>query len=121
MSFLGISYLEIFTVLLVALVFLGPDKMIEVGKKLGKTLKDVRKMASELPSLEDIQHPEASTTEIDDTSSKSKNNENPPSDNDPANNRIEPDGPIAFQRAKDQSQPLENIEEKPNTESNLDR
>ena len=57
MSFLGVSYLEIFTVLLVALVFLGPDKMIEAGKKLGKTLKDVRKIASELPSLEDIQQP----------------------------------------------------------------
>ncbi len=121
MSFLGISYLEIFTVLLVALVFLGPDKMIEVGKKLGKTLKDIRKMASELPSLEDIQHPETSTTEINDTATKSKNNEDPPPDNDPANNLSEPDGPIAFQRAEEQSQPLENSEEKPNTESKLDK
>ena len=75
MSFLGVSYLEIFTVLLVALVFLGPDKMIEAGKKLGKTLKDVRKIASELPSLEDIQQPDTLTKEFNDHEPKSENSE----------------------------------------------
>ena len=123
MSFLGVSYLEIFTVLLVALVFLGPDKMIEAGKKLGKTLKDVRKIASELPSLEDIQQPDTLTKEFNGHESKSENSENSHPNNDSTNNLPEPDGPVAFRRTKEQSQPLknENIEDNSNAESNLDR
>ena len=123
MSFLGVSYLEIFTVLLVALVFLGPDKMIEAGKKLGKTLKDVRKIASELPSLEDIQQPDTLTKEFNDHEPKSENSENSHPNNDSTNNLPEPDGPVAFRRTQEQSQPFENgnIEDDSNAESNLDR
>ena len=123
MSFLGVSYLEIFTVLLVALVFLGPDKMIEAGKKLGKTLKEFRKIASELPSLEDIQQPDTLTKEFNDHESKSENSENSHPNNDSTNNLPEPDGPVAFRRTQEQSQPFENgnIEDDSNAESNLDR
>ena len=121
MSFLGISYLEIFTVLLVALVFLGPDKMIETAKRIGKTLKDVRKIASEFPSLEDIQQPETLRTETTNPELQTKTNGDSPSDIDSNENLSESDGPVAFRKTEEQSQLLENTEENSSDESNLDR
>ncbi len=54
MTFLGMSYVEILVVALVAFVFMGPDRMAATAKKLGKLVKEVRGMASELPSIEDL-------------------------------------------------------------------
>ena len=54
MTFLGMGYVEIFVVLLIAFVFLGPEKMVDSAKKLAKVVKEVRKMASELPSVADL-------------------------------------------------------------------
>ena len=54
MTFLGMGYVEIFVVLLIAFVFLGPEKMVDSAKKLAKVVKEVRKMASELPSVSDL-------------------------------------------------------------------
>ena len=46
MSFLGMSYLEILVVALVAFVFLGPERMVGVARNLGKMVRTVRAMAA---------------------------------------------------------------------------
>lgn len=68
MTFLGMGYVEIFVVLLIAFVFLGPEKMVDSAKKLTKVVKEIRKMASELPSVADLDL----DTNLDDTRSVGK-------------------------------------------------
>ena len=54
MSFLGMSYLEILVVALVAFVFLGPERMVGMARNLGKMVRTVRAMAADLPSIDDL-------------------------------------------------------------------
>ena len=51
MNFLGMGTMEIVVVLLVAFLFLGPERMIGVAKTLGKTMAELRRMTAELPNL----------------------------------------------------------------------
>ena len=61
MNFLGMSYVEIFVVALVAFVFLGPEKMADTAKKLGRIVREVRKMAADLPSIDELDLEESQT------------------------------------------------------------
>ena len=54
MNFLGMSYVEMFVVGLVAFVFLGPERMVDMAKKLGSVVRELKKMAADLPSIEDL-------------------------------------------------------------------
>ena len=49
MNFLGMGTLEILIILLIAFIFLGPTKMMDAGRTLGKAVRELRKMAAELP------------------------------------------------------------------------
>ena len=51
MSFFGMGPLEIFFVLLIAFIFLGPERMVDTARWMGKAVREVRRMAAELPSL----------------------------------------------------------------------
>ncbi|MCH7786752.1 MAG: twin-arginine translocase TatA/TatE family subunit [Chloroflexi bacterium] len=51
MNFLGMGTMEIVVVLLVAFLFLGPERMIGVAKTLGKTMAELRRMTEDLPKL----------------------------------------------------------------------
>ncbi|MGH2544288.1 MAG: Sec-independent protein translocase subunit TatA/TatB [Ardenticatenaceae bacterium] len=57
MSFLGMGPLELIVILLIAFVILGPEKMLDSARWMGKAVKELRRMAAELPSLteEDFQ------------------------------------------------------------------
>ena len=60
MNIFGIGPLELVFALVVALLLLGPGKMVEVARNLGKHLHDFQRATSELPrllSLEDDQPP----------------------------------------------------------------
>ena len=52
MTFLGMGNLEIVIVLLVAFIFLGPERMVDAARLMGKAVREVRRMAAELPSLD---------------------------------------------------------------------
>ena len=52
MTFLGMGNLEVVIVLLVAFIFLGPERMVDAARLMGKAVREVRRMASELPSLD---------------------------------------------------------------------
>ena len=51
MNFLGMGTPEILVVLLVAFLLLGPERMINAAKTLGKYAGEMRRMASEIPDL----------------------------------------------------------------------
>ena len=51
MSFLGMGPLEIFIILLIAFIFLGPERMVDAARLMGKALREIRRMTAELPKL----------------------------------------------------------------------
>ena len=51
MNFLGMGPMEILLILGLAFIFLGPERMIEASKMLGKLVREGRKLASELPQV----------------------------------------------------------------------
>ena len=70
MNIIGIGFTELIFVLLIALVFLGPGKMVEIAQKIGGMLRQFQNTANELPkmlALEDL--------EESDKNEKSKNNQ----------------------------------------------
>ena len=51
MSILGMGPFEILVVLLLAFIVLGPQRMIDATRQLGKTTRDLRHFVDELPSI----------------------------------------------------------------------
>ena len=51
MNFLGMGTPEILVVLLLAFLLLGPERMINAAKTLGKYAGEMRRMASEIPDI----------------------------------------------------------------------
>lgn len=51
MNIVGMGPLEILVVLLLAFILLGPQKMMEGAKLLGKASREIRRMADEVPNL----------------------------------------------------------------------
>lgn len=49
---MGMGTLEVIVILLVAFVFLGPRKMIDGARFLGKLVLQVRQMADEIPNID---------------------------------------------------------------------
>jgi len=51
MNFLGMGPLEIFIILLIAFILLGPERMVDTARLMGKALREIRRMTAELPKL----------------------------------------------------------------------
>jgi sec-independent protein translocase protein TatB len=51
MEFLGIGTMELIFIFLVALLVLGPNRMLEVARALGKYVREFQRAASEVPRL----------------------------------------------------------------------
>lgn len=51
MNLLGMGSMEILFILVLAFIFLGPDRMIDAAKMLGKLVREGRKFAADLPQL----------------------------------------------------------------------
>ena len=51
MDFLGIGPTEILFTIVIALIVLGPSRMMEMARSLGKVVKEVRRTTRELPNL----------------------------------------------------------------------
>ena len=51
MNILGMGSLEVLAVLLVAFIFLGPDRMVEAARFLGKMAREARRLTAELPEI----------------------------------------------------------------------
>ena len=51
MSFFGIGPLEILVILVVAFIFLGPDRMTDAARFLAKAVREGRNLASSIPRV----------------------------------------------------------------------
>jgi|GEM_PF-5499967 Sec-independent protein translocase protein TatA len=63
MSFMGMGFLEILVVFLIGFVLVGPERMMEMGKKAGKLLGELRRMSEGLQesiSMTDFDDPNQS-------------------------------------------------------------
>jgi Tat protein translocase TatB subunit len=45
MDFLGIGPLELLVILIIALIVVGPEKLPEIARSIGKTMRDLRNMS----------------------------------------------------------------------------
>ena len=97
--------MEIIIILVVAFIFLGPERMIDAARLLGKTVREGRNLASELPRLvvEDDDVKLVSAGKVTSITSQPEANQpgSPPqrSDGKPDNDS---DGPVAFSRGSSQ-------------------
>ena len=57
MDFLGIGPTELLVIALVAFLFLGPTRMVEVARSLGRIVQEVRRTTSDLSSLMSLDEP----------------------------------------------------------------
>ena len=51
MSFFGIGPIELIIVMLVAFIFLGPERMIDAARLLGRLTREVRRMTADVRVL----------------------------------------------------------------------
>ena len=51
MNFLGMGIMEILIILIIAFIFLGPERMADAAKTLGKMVREARNIASEVPRV----------------------------------------------------------------------
>ena len=101
MNFLGMGSLEVFVILLIAFLFLGPGKMVEAARTLGKLVAQLRRMSAELPDLIDgeIEGRRAAATpsrrEDDSAAASSEMSDQTEAEHDPV---PDDDGPVPFRR-----------------------
>lgn len=96
MNILGMGPLEILVVALVAFILLGPQRMVDAARLLGKAMKEVRRMTDELPRIvldeEQAQPAEASSPRgVQETSEEA---------NESGEQEAAADGPVAFRSAR---------------------
>ncbi len=119
MSFLGMGTLEILIILLVAFIFLGPERMIDAARTLGKWTGELRRMGSTVQAeMDDFVNINTPTTEQTRNTSNNTSNrsgsdrtappldqehpeETPESDSDAQKHTT--DGPVAFRSSTDSS------------------
>ena len=116
MSFLGMGTMEILIILLVAFIFLGPERMVDAARTLGKWTGELRRMGStvqaEMDDLVNVDSPLATRQSRTETTSDSGAVTRPldqdhPADASDASNSATPDlnSPVSFRRATDEASP----------------
>ena len=99
MSILGMGPLEILVVLLIAFIVLGPDRMTDAARFLGRMVGEGRKLASEMPRVvmedDDIKVVNAGET-ISITRDVGRRAVETDSEESQSTERAEDDGPVAF-------------------------
>ena len=99
MSILGMGPLEILVVLLIAFIVLGPDRMTDAARFLGRMVGEGRKLASEMPRVvmedDDIKVVNAGET-ISITRDVGRRAVETDSEESQSTDQAEDDGPVAF-------------------------
>ena len=101
MNFLGMGSVEIVVVLLVAFIVLGPKRMTEAARMLGKAMREIRRMTESLPQMildeeDQSQVPEWRRTVTGQSSRQ-------PAPDDPG---APADGPVAFKSGAEPEMPV---------------
>ena len=99
MSILGMGPLEILVILVIAFIILGPDRMIEAARYLGRLVGEGRRLASDMPRVvvedDDIKVVNAGET-ISVMGDAGRRPAETPADDSQTKERAEDDGPVAF-------------------------
>ncbi|MCY4530337.1 MAG: twin-arginine translocase TatA/TatE family subunit [Chloroflexi bacterium] len=100
MNILGMGPLEVLVIALIAFILLGPQRMVDAARLLGKATKEVRRMTDELPKIvldeEQDQPPRASSTlNNQDTGEESVETDDA---------EVAADGPVAFRSGGSRSE-----------------
>jgi len=126
MSFLGMGTFEILIILLVAFIFLGPERMIDAARTLGKWTGELRRMGStvqaEMEDLTNIGDPLASRRPPTQSSPQDGASETPLDQDHPTPFRSRPaDNPASPSGAEGSgasSTPAEGAQSAPTSQSN---
>lgn len=106
MSFLGMGPLEIVIILLIAFIVLGPERMIDAARFLGRMVGEGRKLASDMPRVvvedDDIKVVNAGETISVMGDAAGRRPAETANDDSPSEERPEDDGPVAFTPASEQ-------------------
>lgn len=104
MSVLGMGPLEIVVVALIAFIVLGPDRMVDAARFLGRMVGEGRRLASEMPRVV-VEDDDIKVVNAGETISMTRGAERKPAetvDDDPQSEyRTEGDGPVAFTPASE--------------------
>ncbi len=123
MNFLGMGTLEILLILVLAFIFLGPERMIDSARIIGKMVREGRNLAAQVPRVV-VEDDDIKLVNSDQTismtgrdSSKTAPSTPTAADRDSqadAGDAGDDDGPVAFVRQRpDRAQP----EESPNSDA----
>lgn len=96
MNIFGMGPLELLVIALVAFIFLGPKKMVDAARLMGKATREVRRMTDELPKIvldeEQTQPARASSPRSDQDTGKEAD--------DTQDGEAVTDGPVAFRSGR---------------------
>ena len=99
MNFLGMGPLEILVIALIAFILLGPQRMVDAARLLGKTTKEVRRMTDELPKIvldEEQDEPSRASSPRSDQNTREESAETDEA-------KAVADGPVAFRSGRGRS------------------
>ncbi len=90
--------LEILLIMVIAFILLGPERMLDVARLLGKGVREGRKLASEIPRVV-VEDDEIKVVNTD--TSRFLGGTNPSSrDGSDQSDAAEPEGPVPFSRRR---------------------
>ena len=96
MNIFGMGPLEILVIALIAFILLGPQRMVDAARLLGKTTKEVRRMTDELPKIvldEEQGRPAQASSSRSDQETREESGE-------PDDEQVAADGPVAFRSTR---------------------
>lgn len=103
MNFLGMGPLEVLVIALIAFILLGPQRMVDAARLLGKTTKEVRRMTDELPKIM-LDEEQGQTAQASSASPAAQGSQEPNKNaGDSDTEEVVADGPVAFRSSGSQS------------------
>ena len=91
--------LEVLVIALVAFILLGPQRMVDAARLMGKATKEVRRMTDELPKIvldEEQDQPSRASTPRNDQGTREESGQTDEAE-------VGADGPVAFRSAGSRS------------------
>ncbi|MCY4653271.1 MAG: twin-arginine translocase TatA/TatE family subunit [Dehalococcoidia bacterium] len=120
MSILGMGPLEIVVVALIAFIVLGPDRMVDAARFLGRMVGEGRRLASEMPRVV-VEDDDIKVVNAGETISMTRGVDRKPaetvSDDLQSEGRAEGDGPVAFTPASEVASQNSDTDQSPEREN----
>ncbi len=96
MNIFGMGPLEILVIALIAFILLGPQRMVDAARLMGKATKEVRRMTDELPKIV-LDEEQGRPAQASSSRSDQETREEP---SEPDDENAAADSPVAFRSAR---------------------